>query len=65
MEAAAGGGEASKPLLAKASKEAPPLLACFSPPLPPPLKYSVAFAPLLPGTTSLSWELSAHVGGES
>lgn len=47
MEAAAGGGEASKPLLAKDGKEAPPPSACLSPPFPPPLKNSAAVWPWL------------------
>lgn len=42
VEAAAGGGEASKPLQAEDGKEAPPPSACLSPPLPPPLKNSAA-----------------------
>lgn len=53
MEAAAGGGKASKPLQAKDGKEAPPPSACLPPPLPPPLKNSAALwlrlARLLPG----------------
>lgn len=44
---AEGGGEASKPLQAKDGKEAPPPSACLSPPLPPPLKNSVAVWPRL------------------
>lgn len=42
VEAAEGGGEASKPPQAKDGKEAPPPSACLSPPLPPPLKNSAA-----------------------
>jgi hypothetical protein len=47
VEAAAGGGEASKPLQAENGKEAPPPSACLSPPLPPPLKNPDALWPLL------------------
>lgn len=66
VEAALGGGEASKPLLAKANKEAPPPPAPLPPPLPPRLKKSAAVWSRLARfcrTASLSWELSAHVLG--